>query len=98
MVDSNYAKSQNLKAGSKITVAGTSFTVVGVVQAAQGVTDADAYIPLARAQALANMPGEVNTIYVSAASASDIAAVSSEIVQGHAERRPSPRRATWPAK
>jgi putative ABC transport system permease protein len=81
VVDSNYAKSQNLKAGSKISVAGTSFTVVGVVQAAQGVTDADAYIPLARAQALANMPGEVNTIYVSAASASDIAAVSSEIAK-----------------
>jgi ABC-type lipoprotein release transport system permease subunit len=79
VVDSNYAKSQNLKTGSKITVAGKSFTVVGIVQAAQGVTDQDVYIPLARAQALANMPNEVNTIYVSAASASDINAVSSEI-------------------
>jgi putative ABC transport system permease protein len=79
VVDSNYAKSQNLKVGSKITVAGTSFTVVGLVQAAQGVTDEDAYIPLARAQSLANMPGEVNTIYISAASASDIAVVSGEI-------------------
>jgi putative ABC transport system permease protein len=78
-VDSNYAKSQNLKVGSKITVAGTSFTVVALVQAAQGVTDEDAYVPLARAQSLADMPGEVNTIYISAASASDIAAVSGEI-------------------
>lgn len=79
VVDSNYAKSQNLKTGSKITVAGKTFTVVGIVQAAQGVTTADVYIPLARAQALANMPNEVNTIYVSAASAADISAVSSEI-------------------
>jgi ABC-type lipoprotein release transport system permease subunit len=79
VVDSNYAKSKNLKAGSAITVAGKSFTVVGIVQAAQGTTDADVYIPLARAQSLANMPNEVNTIYVSAASASDISAVSSEI-------------------
>jgi ABC-type lipoprotein release transport system permease subunit len=79
VVDSNYAKQENLKAGSKITVAGKSFTVVGIVAAAQGVTDADVYIPLARAQSLANMPNEVNTIYVSAASASDISAVSSEI-------------------
>jgi putative ABC transport system permease protein len=79
VVDSNYAKSQSLKVGSTITVAGKSFTVVGVVQAAQGVTDANAYIPLARAQSLASMSGEVNTIYVSASSASDITGVSSEI-------------------
>lgn len=79
VVDSNYAKSQNLKTGSKITVAGKSFTVVGIVQAGQGVNDADVYIPLARAQALASMANEVNTVYVSAASASDISAVSGEI-------------------
>jgi ABC-type lipoprotein release transport system permease subunit len=79
VVDSGYAKSQNLKAGGAITVAGTSFTVVGIVQAGQGVTDADVSIPLARAQALAKMTNEVNTIYVSAGSASDVNAVSSEI-------------------
>jgi putative ABC transport system permease protein len=79
VVDSDYAKSKNLKTGSTITVAGKSFTVVGIVAAAQGATDADVYIPLARAQSLANMPNEVNTVYVSAASASDISAVSSEI-------------------
>jgi len=79
VVDSNYARVQNLKIGSAITVAGKTFSVIGIVQAAQGESSADVYIPLARAQALANMPGEVNTIYVSAASASDISAVSSEI-------------------
>ena len=81
VVDSNYAKSENLKTGSKITVAGKSFTVVGIVAAAQGVTDADVYIPLARAQALANMANDVNTIYVSATSATDISALSSEIAK-----------------
>jgi ABC-type antimicrobial peptide transport system permease subunit len=79
VVDSDYAKSENLKAGSTITVAGKSFTVVGIVQAAQGTTGSDVYIPLARAQALADMANEVNTIYVSAASSADIAGVSSEI-------------------
>jgi putative ABC transport system permease protein len=79
VVDSNYAKSQSLKTGSKITIAGKSFTVVGIVRAGQGVTDTDVYIPLARAQTLANMANEVNTVYVSAASASDISAVSGEI-------------------
>src|SRR5580704_13801000 len=79
VVDSDYAKAQNLKVGSKITVAGKTFSVVGIVQAAQGGSSADVYIPLARAQALANMPNEVNTIYVSAASAADISTMSSEI-------------------
>jgi ABC-type lipoprotein release transport system permease subunit len=79
VVDSDYAKAQNLKVGSKITVAGKTFSVIGIVQAAQGETSADLYIPLARAQALANMPNEVNTVYVSAASAADISAVSTEI-------------------
>jgi ABC-type lipoprotein release transport system permease subunit len=79
VVDSDYAQAQNLKVGSTITVAGKTFTVIGIVQAAQGETAADVYVPLARAQALANMPSEVNTIYVSAASASDISAVSGEI-------------------
>jgi ABC-type lipoprotein release transport system permease subunit len=79
VVDSNYAQAQNLKVGSTVTVAGKTFSVVGMVRAAQGETSADVYIPLARAQALANMPGEVNTIYVSAASAADISAVASEI-------------------
>jgi ABC-type lipoprotein release transport system permease subunit len=79
VVDSNYASAQNLKVGSSITVAGKTFNVIGIVQAAQGGSSADVYIPLARAQALANMPGVVNTIYVSAASASDVSAVSGEI-------------------
>jgi ABC-type lipoprotein release transport system permease subunit len=79
VVSSDYATAQNLKVGSTITVAGKTFSVVGIVAPAQGASTADAYIPLARAQALANLPGEVNTIYVSAASAADISAVSAEI-------------------
>ncbi len=79
VVNSDYAKAQNLNVGSTITVAGKALSVIGIVQPAQGESSVDVYIPLARAQALANMPGEVNTIYVSAASASDIGAVSAEI-------------------
>ena len=79
VVDANYAKAENLKTGSTFKVAGTKFTVIGIVSVAQGSTSADVYIPLARAQALASMKNKVNTIYVSAASAADIGAVSSEI-------------------
>jgi ABC-type lipoprotein release transport system permease subunit len=79
VVDTNYAKAENLKTGSTFKVAGTKFTVTGIVSVAQGSASADVYIPLARAQSLASMKNEVNTIYVSAASAADIGAVSSEI-------------------
>jgi ABC-type antimicrobial peptide transport system permease subunit len=79
VVDANYAKAENLKTGLRFKVAGTRFTVIGIVSVAQGSASADVYLPLARAQALASMKNEVNTIYVSAASAADIGAVSSEI-------------------
>ena len=79
VVESNYAAAQNLKVGSTFKVAGKTFTVVGIARASQSATLSDVYIPLARAQTLASMPGEVNTIYVSAASSADIATVSREI-------------------
>jgi ABC-type antimicrobial peptide transport system permease subunit len=79
VVDSSYAKAQNLKTGSTFKVAGKKFTVIGIVSVGPGSSSADVYIPLARAQALASLTNEVNTIYVSAASAADISAVSSEI-------------------
>ena len=96
VVDSNYAKAQKLTTGSKITVAGKSFTIVGIATAAQGVSGSDVYIPLARAQSLAGMTDEVNMIYVSAASAADINAVSVRST-GPCRPRPSQRQATSPA-
>ena len=78
-MSSNYAKAQNLKTGSTVTVAGKKFTVVGIVSEPASDSSADVYIPLARAQALADMKNEVNTIYVAAGSAADISAVSNEI-------------------
>jgi ABC-type lipoprotein release transport system permease subunit len=79
VVDSDYAKQDKLKVGSSITIAKKSFKVVGIVSEPAGASAADAYIPLARAQALASMKNKVNTVYVAASSASDISAVSREI-------------------
>ncbi len=79
VVNADYAKAANLKTGSAFKVAGTKFTVIGIMTPAQGSSATDVYLPLARAQALASLKNEVNTIYVSAASAADISAVSSEI-------------------
>ena len=81
VVDSSYAKSDSLKTGSDVTIAGTKFSVVGIVTDPPGDSPADIYIPLARAQTLASptMKGKVNTIYVAADSSADIATVQKEI-------------------
>ena len=84
VVDSGYAKANNLKVGSTITVKKVKFTVIGIVAQPQGGSPPDVYIPLARAQAIGTSAGgslknKVNTIYVAAASAADIPAVQSEI-------------------
>ena len=86
LVDSSYATAHKLKTGSTITIAKVSFKVIGIVSQPEGSSPPDVYIPLARAQALGTDPatnkslkGDVNTIYVTAASASDIPAVQQEI-------------------
>jgi putative ABC transport system permease protein len=84
VVDSGYASSNSLKPGSKITIAKHTFTVIGIVTQPQGSNQPEVYIPLARAQALGTSAGQslandVNTIYVTAASAADIPAVQHEI-------------------
>jgi ABC-type antimicrobial peptide transport system permease subunit len=79
VVDSGYATQKKLTVGSALTIAKTSFKVIGIVAVPQGSSPPDVYIPLARAQALASMKNKVNTIYVAAGSASDISGVSKEI-------------------
>jgi ABC-type lipoprotein release transport system permease subunit len=79
VVDSNYATSNKLKVGSAITIANTSFTVIGVVSVPAADNSSDTFIPLGRAQTLASMKNEVNTVYVAANSASNISGVSKEI-------------------
>ena len=79
ILNSSYATQNKLKVGSAITVAKTSFKVIGIVSVPAGDSSSDVYIPLGRAQALAGLKNTVNTVYVAATSASDISAVSKEI-------------------
>ncbi|HEY3955086.1 MAG TPA: ABC transporter permease [Streptosporangiaceae bacterium] len=85
LVDSNYATQNKLATGSTVTIAKKSFKVVGIVSEPSGSNGSDVYIPLARAQALATgsngkaMTSDVNTIYVAAASSSDIGGVQKAI-------------------
>ena len=84
VADSAYAASHGVKTGSAVTIAGTRFMLIGIVRQAPGSNAPDLYIPLARAQALTSGPGgsaknKVNIIYVKAASAADVGAVTGEI-------------------
>jgi putative ABC transport system permease protein len=85
LVDADYAAANRLRAGSKITLARTSFRVIGIVSQPQSSNPPNVYIPLARAQALGknnqdkSLRGQVNTIYVATASAADVGAVQHEL-------------------
>jgi putative ABC transport system permease protein len=86
VVDANYATAHKLKVGSAVTIAGKKFTVLGIVTQPQASSPPQVYIPLQRAQALATDPAtgkamadQINTVYVTAASAADIGAVQKEI-------------------
>ncbi|HEY2076480.1 MAG TPA: ABC transporter permease [Streptosporangiaceae bacterium] len=84
LLDSNYATSNKLKVGSTVTIAKTSFKVVGLVSQSASGNPPDVFIPLARAQALGtsagkSLKGDVNTIYVAADSAQNITTVSKEL-------------------
>jgi len=105
VLDSSFAASNNLEVGSSLTIGTASFTVAGLVTQPGVSNPVDIYIPLGQAQALStqkggSLRGEVNTIYVTAASAADISAVRAEIAkvlpdtQGEASRtaRPGGRR------
>jgi len=86
VADKSYAASHSLKTGGTITIGGVKFTIIGTVTQPESSNPPNVYIPLARAQAVAkkgpsggSLKNDVNTIYVTAASASDIPAVQSEI-------------------
>jgi putative ABC transport system permease protein len=84
VVDSGYAASHRLKAGSVLTIDKVRFTVIGVArQPQQGGNPTDIYLPLKAAQELSVATGSlknaVNTIYLTAASAAGIPAVQKEI-------------------
>jgi len=84
LVDANYATQNRLSVNKTIDVGGTTFTIVGIISAPEGGNPPDVYIPLARAQSIgkngaASLARDVDTIYVTAASAADIGSVQKEI-------------------
>src|SRR5262249_29374162 len=87
IVDSSYAAAHKLSIGSTIDIAGTTFAVIGLIGQAESGGAADVYIPLCRAQALAqadgtnSLAGKITTIYVAAAGAGHVSSVKAEIAK-----------------
>ena len=84
VVGSGYAAQNKLSTGGTIDVGGTNFKIIGIVTTPQGGSPPDVYIPLAKAQQIGKngssaLTGDVDTIYVTAASAADIPSVQAEI-------------------
>jgi ABC-type antimicrobial peptide transport system permease subunit len=81
LISSDYATSDKLAVGDTVTLASTSFKVIGVVAAtdSSSSSDTDVFIPLEVAQTLSGYKNEVNTIYVSASNNNDVTTLASDI-------------------
>ncbi|MFE7277151.1 ABC transporter permease [Streptomyces sp. NPDC057623] len=79
VADTSYAKEKKLKVGSTVTVKGTKFKVIGIATPDSGDAAANLYIPLKRAQTLADAKDKVTTIYVKATDSQRIDSVKSTI-------------------
>jgi ABC-type antimicrobial peptide transport system permease subunit len=77
IVSTTYARQHSLHVGSKITVAGKPVRVIGLAAVSSG--SADVFVPLRTAQKLAGLTGKVTTIFVSAASASQVSSAAAAV-------------------
>ncbi len=81
IVNVSYANSNNLKVGSKISLAGKSFSVIGIATTPLGGQSSDVYLKLAELQKLSGYTGRVNTVLVEADNASHVTTVSAAITK-----------------
>ncbi|MEV6687355.1 ABC transporter permease [Streptomyces sp. NPDC051130] len=79
VVDSAYAKKNNLAVGSELTVKNTPFKVLGIATADSGDATANLYVPLHQAQTLAETPDKITTVYVQAKDSQAIGSVKQAI-------------------
>jgi ABC-type antimicrobial peptide transport system permease subunit len=79
IVSTGYANSNSLSVGSKVTIGGKTFDVIGISSAPLGGSASDVYVKLATLQKLAGYTDQIDTAEVQAANASDVTAVSNAI-------------------
>jgi ABC-type antimicrobial peptide transport system permease subunit len=79
VLNTAYAKREDIKVGGKITLGGKTFTVVGLAQTPLGGAASDVYTPLGILQKLSDRKGRANVIYVRADDADAVPALKRSI-------------------
>jgi putative ABC transport system permease protein len=78
LADVGYASQTGLRTGSRVTLAGQRFTIVGIVRQPPGA-GVQLLIPLRKAQLLSGLGSQLSSVAVQADSAADVGVVSREI-------------------
>lgn len=81
ILSTGYAKQNDLDVGDTVTLKDRKFNVVGVVSAPLGGNASDVYVKLGQLQAIADMKGRVNTLFVRADSTGSVSSVAKAIEQ-----------------
>jgi len=81
VLDAAYAKSESKAVGDTVSIGGKTFDVIGIVAStgSASTTGSNTYVPLDTAQTLADLSGEVTSVYVSAESSSDVATIKTAL-------------------
>src|SRR5690606_25981438 len=82
VLDAAYAEREEIAVGDTVTVGGEELEIVGTVASTTGddvATPSDVYLPLATAQRLADLDGQVTDLYVQVDSSAHVDAVAAAI-------------------
>ncbi|MFF1295273.1 MULTISPECIES: ABC transporter permease [unclassified Streptomyces] len=79
VLSKSYAKENSYKVGKTLKISGTKYTIIGIATASSSESTTDVYLPLKRAQTLADAKNQVTTIYVKATDSQQIDSVKSAI-------------------
>ena len=79
LVNSAYASTKSIKVGQSLTINGTTYAVVGLVNPTLTGDASDIYFDLATLQSLSSSPGRINEVLVKVSKSSDVKAVAAGI-------------------
>jgi len=81
VLDATYAESAELAVGDVIEVGGAELEIIGTVAStsAEAATASDVYLPLDTAQTLADLDGQVTTVYVQATGSDAVDTVQADL-------------------
>jgi ABC-type antimicrobial peptide transport system permease subunit len=79
VLNESYASREGLSVGDTVKLGGKAFAVVGIAETPLAGQSSDVYVKLTQLQELSGRENRVNTVYVRAESADDVAAVAASI-------------------